>query len=231
MGRIQIGIDFGSTYTYVYMMETGSNSLQRVGEQVLYENQAGIPTKIGKYTDSDGSLRTSIGMMAQYRFLNDKLTRASQHTFERRNLKRSLREEYSLENPTGEQERQFQTDKEDITEFFRQIFHGTDENFRGRIDEVEKIVFGCPAPTPEDAGDESEDQGVTDELSYSAQLKEILQEIFPNLSSDAIIPYPEPVLAGFAIIRSQLSEGPFPDGTYLFVDLGGSTNYYTILSV
>ena len=225
---IQLGIDFGSTYTYVYMMEEDSDAIQRVGAPTLYENAAGIPTKIGTYMDEQNHCKTVIGQEARGKFLDGELDGISQDNFEERDLKSSLRERFLFADPEPEQRAQFCQDEGDIVEFFNQIFDGTDGTFQGRRDDVTKIVFGCPAPTLDnDEEQRAYEYGHTDELYYSSAIKDILANVFPNLSPDDMESVAEPVLAGMAIVKSQNLE----DGTYLFIDLGGSTNDFTILTV
>ena len=199
---IKLGIDFGTTYTYVYKEENGT--IEQFGRGSIYEGTAGIPTAIGKLYDDN----FVIGIDAIHVSGKGEL-KGILH----RDLKQKLRNCYK-ESDDDIDEDEIEDAKKWVSNFFVTLFsHGIIKS------NVDRIICGMPAVTLV-----NEDDG-TDPITYSGCMRDILQSIFPNANITCIA---EPVLAGEGLGVIQRNSY---SGNVLVVDLGGGTNDYTVVQI
>lgn len=199
---IKLGIDFGTTYTYVFKNENGI--ITRFGDNTLYDGIAGIPTVIGKLSDDTFVIGAEAIRMNEAEQLKGAL---------QKDLKKKLRKCYQ-ESDDDIDEEEIEKAKKNVKNFFDTLFSDSMVNVN-----VERIICGMPAVTLTD-----EDDG-TDPITYSGCLVNILQPIFPNAQITCVS---EPRLAGQGI---NVVYGDNFAGNVFVVDLGGGTNDYSVVSV
>lgn len=204
MSKIRLGIDFGSTYTYIYSIDESVDKIDRNindhRDSGLYEGRAGIPTLLG----TDKNENTVVGINA-----------VNCYTYEDVSLKDRLRD---LFNNSSDDD----TVVDDITTFFRVLIEGIGINTR----DVCSVVCGIPASTPID-WQSTDETGMTQSI-YITNMEEIFNNVFGNNSGHIDCKFiEEPVLAYLGARKKGLIND---EGDILVVDLGGGTNDFAYIT-
>ena len=202
---LKLGIDFGSTYTYIFSMdEKGEINDYRQFLHDIYDGTAGIPTQMVR---DNGKVK--IGAQAvEERRANDVVLKdgirnlfADEHDGCGRTVRRS----------------RIEASKRDTVSFFRELFN----KMQIKSKDVGQIVCGMPATTATDNEVKTTSDIGTDVLTYSSTMEEIFAEVFADNWNKI-----EPVLACAGAIQDKL----FTDGgDILVVDLGGGTNDFAYI--
>lgn len=218
MSKLKLGIDFGSTYTYIFSMDDKwkiEDYRDRLHDE--YDGSAGIPTKVFH----NGS-EVVIGAQAvenRPRNNSESIKDSLRSIFvgEEENEGREI----SKEDKSDETERSLiKRAKKNAVAFFNALF----TRMGVEAADIESIVCGIPAPTVVKRSGHSQDTG-TDRMTYSSTIQEIFAEVFKDFKDDwkkiQFECIEEPILACVGAIKDGLI---CEDDNVLVIDLGGGTN-------